>query len=136
MNVEQWLGRARGITREIEILEQSRKAEYDRVTSIASQLSGTAGTSASPDPHKFDRLAEYADELLRREQSLLEVKAEVSRSISAVEDDRYRKILHLRYCDCMSWREIQREMHYSKSGCFKVHGEAVAYLSGMLSCSA
>lgn len=132
MTVNQWLGRARSVSNEVNILERSRREEYERVTAIASQLSGSAGVTSTPNPHKFDRLAEYDLQLQKREEELLALKAEIAAAISQVDDSRYRIMLHLRYCDCRSWREIQRTMNYSKSGCFKLHGEAVAYIEGML----
>ena len=136
MTVAQWLNRARSVSREVEILERSRREEYERVTAIASQLSGSAGVTATKNPHKFDRLAEYDEELQRREEELLTLKREISDAISRVDESRYRVILHLRYCDCRSWAEIQRIMRYSKTSCFRIHGEAVAYLAGMLTLSA
>lgn len=132
MTVYQWLNRARNVSSEVDIIERSRREEYERVTAIASQLSGSAGVTSTPNPHRFDRLAEYDEALARRENELLTVKAEIAAAISRVDDSRYRIMLHLRYCDCRSWREIQRAMNYSKSGCFKLHSEAVAYITGML----
>lgn len=135
MTVIQWLSRARNVSREVEILERSRREEYERVTAIASQLSGSAGVSATKNPHKFDRLAEYSEALQRREEELLTLKREISDAISRVEESRYRILLHLRYCDCRSWLEIQYAMQYSKSSCHRIHSEAVACVADMLNLS-
>ena len=135
MTVCQWLGRARNISREVDMLERSRREEYERVTSIASQLSGSAGTTSSPNPHKFDKLIEYDELLGRRVEELLGVKAEIEEQISRLKDSRCRMLLHMRYVDCREWNEIRRNMHYSESNIYKLRKKAIADLAKILICN-
>ena len=132
MTASKWLWQARRIDQEIKILKQSEKREYDRATSTVSKLSGMAGTASSPDPHKFDKLAEYSAAVRKREQDLLSLKTEMLETIGRLEDGRYRMILQLRYIDCFSWKKVQEKMHYSERGSFKIHAEALAHLSLIL----
>ena len=132
MTVTQWLGRARNISREVEVLERSRREEYERVTSIASQLSGSAGTTSSPNPHKFDKLTEYDELLMRRVDDLLDVKVEIEEQISRIKDSRCRMFLHMRYVDCYKIETIMRQMHYSRANVDKIKKKAIADLKKIL----
>ena len=69
MNVKQWLGRARYIDLEISALEQDRKIAVDRLTRIT-QSYDSDGAQTSPDPHKFDRLAEYDEQIQQKSRRL------------------------------------------------------------------
>ena len=57
---------------------------------------------------------------------LCRIKREVFEVIDAVEDERYRTLLELRYRNYMSFEEIAVEMHFSYDWIRHMHKEALA----------
>lgn len=109
---KQWLWKARGIDREITALQDARDAEYNRVVSIVSQLSGLT-VSGSKDPHKYDHLAELDDTILQRIEDLKKAKGEILDRISCIADHRHREVLIYYYVNCMSLEQTAVKMGYS-----------------------
>lgn len=112
MNARQWLGRCRGIEKEIRTLEraeQETRLQLERITQnyAAEPVGGTK------DPHKYDRLAEYANMLQRKRIELVEVKAEVTAAIYEITDGRLRNVLMSYYINCQSLEQIAADANYS-----------------------
>lgn len=129
--VKQWLWRARGIDREIKGLMITRQNEYERVTSIASQLTGMT-VSGTKDPHKYDNLAELNDTIDRLSAELTAIKDEILQGIYRLEDSRYREVLKLYYVDCMTLEQIAVKMNYSFPHIKRLKFEAMSKIKMIL----
>lgn len=111
-NVRQWLGRARGIDREIEALLRDIQETRDRLTKITQSYSSD-GTQSTKDPHKFDKLVGLESQVNRRIDDLLEAKKEIASTIGKLEDHRQRTVLYSYYVRCKTLEQIAVETHYS-----------------------
>jgi len=111
-SVRQWLGRARGINREIEALLNTKKETRDQLLRITQNYSAD-GAQSTKDPHKYDRLAELESLIDQKVDELLVMKAEITNAISSVEDGRQRTVLLSYYVRCKTQEEIAVEEKYS-----------------------
>lgn len=107
-----WLGRARGLEKEIKQNMERRDREYTRLVSITQKLTGDI-ISETKDPHKYDILVELNDTITQRCEELRHVQAEVMGKINQIPDRRYREVLSLYYLDSMSIESAAKAMHYS-----------------------
>lgn len=114
MTSRQWLGRARFIDREIAALEkQLQKARDDAVR--ITQNYESDGAQSSKDPHKFDRITEFIDQIRKKYQEAYGVKEEITKAIFELEDVRLQTALFCYYINLMTWEETAVSMHYSWS---------------------
>lgn len=72
---------------------------------------------------KLDKLEH---ELLKFRSERIDLCAEITRAIKAMDDDKLKLILFYKYINCMSWDEICERMSYERSWIFELHGEALA----------
>lgn len=124
MTTKEWFSRCRRLDKRIESLQQQRRAEWERVTSITANLTGDV-VDGTKDPHKFDRYAELDDMICAEIRELLGIKCEVKAVIKQIPDYRYRDVLDKRYIDMKSWEQIAVEMHYSYMQVCRLHGVAL-----------
>lgn len=124
MTVKQWLSRARTCDREINVLEQAKTRERDRLLSITASMDGDV-VSHTADPHRFDKYTELVDALDRRIDELYGIKNEVRQLIEQVQDARLRELLMLRYVSIMTWEQIAVTMSYSYMHVCRLHGDAL-----------
>ena len=107
-----WLGRARGIDREIEALLRSIQETRDRLMKITQNYSSD-GAQSTKDPHKYDKLVDLEDQMNRKINELLDTKSEIGETISQLPDLRQRTVLFSYYVRGKTLEEIAVEMHYS-----------------------
>ena len=112
MNAKQWLGRARHIKREIDLLRKTKEKAFDDVTKIT-QSYESDGAQTSKDPHKFDRLAELESMIDQKVVELLETKKEILSVIFDVEDRNQKLVLISYYIRMKTLEKIAVEMNYS-----------------------
>ena len=112
MTPRQWLGRARGINRELDMLEKALQDARDAATRITQNYESD-GAQSSKDPHKLDRLAEYADMIREKQQELCAMKTEITDAIYHLHDSRHRTLLFEYYINCLSWEAVAAKTHYS-----------------------
>ena len=112
MNARQWLGRARGINREIEALLNAKKETRDQLLRITQNYTAD-GAQSTKDPHKYDRLIELESLIDQKVDELLVVKQEITDAIACVPDGRQRTVLLSYYVRCKSLEEIAVEISYS-----------------------
>lgn len=124
MTVKQWLSRARTCDREINVLEQAKTRERDRLLSITASMDGDV-VSHTADLHRFDKYTELVDALDRRIDELYGIKNEVRQLIEQVQDARLRELLMLRYVSIMTWEQIAVTMSYSYMHICRLHGDAL-----------
>lgn len=107
-----WLGKARGINREIEALMKSIQETREQLTKITQNYSSD-GAQATKDPHKYDKLVVLEGTLTEKVNELLEAKKEIADRIEQLEDSRQRTVLFSYYVRGKTLEEIAVENHYS-----------------------
>jgi DNA-directed RNA polymerase specialized sigma24 family protein len=112
MNAKQWLGRARHIKREIDLLRKTKEKAFDDVTKIT-QSYESDGAQTSKDPHKFDRLVEFEGTIDEMLDELYETETEILRAILELEDRRQKYVLIAYYINMQTIEKIAVEMNYS-----------------------
>ena len=112
MTAKKWLGRARFIDREIELLLRTKAETYQRVLSITQNYDAD-GVQTTKDPHKFDRLAEIEDLIDQKVDELTEVKKEIITTILRLEDRKQKMVLLSYYVRMKTFEQIAVEMNYS-----------------------
>ena len=127
MDIITRLNKIKMLIEEIEILENAYKREYDIVTRATQGYKYLTGTGNTTD-HKYDNLAHCAELLQQKHRELTAEKAEAEKELQKLNDARYISILRLRYLDGLQWRDIMKITNYSKSGCFRLHNEALNIL--------
>ena len=131
MTARQWLGRARGIDREISVLMSAKAETRDRLLQITQNYQ-TDGTHSTKDPHKYDQLVAFEDMIDRMAGELITVKAEISGMIMRLEDGRVRRVLIGYYVRCMTMEEIAVEQHYSYRQVKRFHRAGVDAVEDLL----
>lgn len=119
-----WLGRARGINREIEALLKTKKETRDQLLRITQNYTSD-GAQSTKDPHKYDRLAELESTIDQKVNELLVVKQEITETIMQLQDGRQRCVLLSYYVRCTiksararetrlkEIEDVAREMNFS-----------------------
>ena len=130
-DARKWLGRARGINREIETLLNTKKEARDQLLRITQNYSKD-GAQSTKDPHKYDRLAELDSLIDQKVDELLEVKAEITKAINTVQDGRQRCVLLSYYVRCMTLEEIAAENHYSYRQTLRTHRAGIAEIEKLV----
>lgn len=78
------------------------------------------------------RLMEAEDELNRQIDELVDLKMEISRTISRVRNENYRLILEMRYLCFNTWEEIAATLHYTDRWLRKMHDRALDVVDAIL----
>ena len=71
---------------------------------------------------KIDEEQQLVDNLML---DLGEFKKKVSDEIDQLNDDRYKNILHQKYIELKTWKEIAIDMNYNVRYLFHIHGAAL-----------
>ena len=124
MTMKEWFSRCRRLDKLLDELQQQRREEWERVTSVTANLTADV-VDGTKDPHKFDRYAELDDMIASEIRELLDIKCEVKAVIMQIPDYRYRDVLDKRYIDMKSWEQIAVEMNYTYRRVTQLHGEAL-----------
>lgn len=102
---------------------------YDRAISCTVRLkpNKSFGSSASYDRMADDvvRIADTRERLKAKIAELDAKLADILKMVDAVNDERGRLILTMRYVRGMRWEGIQKEMHYSEKHVKRIHGFAL-----------
>lgn len=80
----------------------------------------------------FARLEELERELYSEIEEALDKAYMVKETIYAVEDERYRNILHDRYIAAKRWKEIAKELKHEERYIYKLHGRALEEVEKLL----
>lgn len=144
MTAKKYLNQAYYIDREVNLTlakaDKLRQSLYGRAVaydSTAVQSSGDKDTLG----RTFEKIDEYerkANELI---DSLIKKRIEIENTIKAVPDSAQREVLERRYLLFQEWEShfdtktgekvtgIDEEMHYSVRQIYRIHGDALKWLS-------
>lgn len=131
MTAKQFLNRARRIDREISQLIELKQHTRDRLTNITQTLTADI-VSGSPDPHKFDKLAELENDINDKIDELVEVKREIFLVIQQVPSRTHRLVLMSYYLDMNTWEQTAVNMNYSWRQTMRIHGLALVEVEKLL----
>lgn len=124
MTAKEWLMRGWKLNREIARLIASRDAVKAKVLTVTASPDAVV-VDGTKDPHKFDRLAAYEDDLNRRIDEYVDIMDEIGKAIHKLEDRRYRLILIDRYQLFKQWEQIAVDEGYNIRHVWRLHGEAL-----------
>ena len=130
MAARQWLGRARYIDREIQSLERALQDARDQATRITQNYQSD-GAQNTKDPHKLDKLGEYADMIREKRENLIAVKQEITGAIYELESGRSRSVLMDYYVNGMTWEEVAAKNHYSWRSTMYARKEALREIESL-----
>lgn len=122
---EKWLYRAYKLDKEIELLLETRQQIYNQTTNITAKLSAVPG-GGSPDPHKFERLAEFDEKIMEEYSKLITIRIEIENAISRLGSTEQRQCLTLRLLRGMSFEDIAKYMHYSRQQVWRIYKHALS----------
>ena len=135
MEVKEFLNQYRKAVTDIENLE----TEAEELENMAMGVTIIAEGDHVQTSGKKDRMAELAVkaadiriDIMRKRTEALEAMHKVSRLIAGVGNDRYRKLLHMRYIKGAAWEEIAVAMHYSIKHIYILHGWALQEIRSKL----
>lgn len=127
-----WLSRGADVDKRIRTLENLRKKEWERLTSMTTRLDGEP-VQATHDPHKNDSYVALVDQIREEEDTLLRIKAEREAVISKVPNIGYRNILTLRYVEGLPWRVVAESLHFSERRAQQLDIPALASVAPLIS---
>ena len=131
MTGKSWLNRARGLDREINDLLREKERTRDALLRITQSYTRSEAQT-TPDPHKFDRLAEYEDLIDRKVDDLLAVKQEILDTVSKLENRAQRRALIGYYVSFKTWEQVAVGMHYSFQHVMRIRNEAIAEVEKLI----
>lgn len=108
----------------------AREAERDRIIALAAgarspQLTGMPRGGQHDWTNAVDRAVDMTSDITREIMELVQLKAEINRTIAAVPDERCRTLLELRYRSYLTWEQIAERMGYDVRWVYRLHGEAL-----------
>ena len=110
--------------KEIELLKQDLL--FIRGIDYSKDKTGAAQTTQED---LICNLIEYEREVMHKMKELLKEQAKVKSKIFALKNKAQQIILYKRYILCEDWEDIARNIGYSLSHTFKVHGWALKELN-------
>lgn len=132
MTVKKWLGRARYIQREIDLLQKTKQETRDNLTKITQSYENNDGVQSSKDPHKFDRLAEFDSLIDEKVDELIRAKNEIIQAIFLL-DDRVQKLVLISYYVRMkTFEQIAVEQNYSFRQISRIRQRGIMELQRMI----
>ena len=128
MEPKEFLSQYRRAVTDIENLE----TEAEELENMAMGITVSTEGDRVQTSGKKDRMAELAAkaadiriDIMGKRTEALKAMHRVSRLIAGMENNRYRKLLHMRYIKGATWEEIAVNMHYSIKHIYKLHGWAL-----------
>lgn len=115
------------------MLESALQRARDQATRITQNYEAD-GAQSSKDPHKLDKLAEYADMLQRKKDELTETKCEITEAIFRLPDWRMRTVAFAYFADCQKLEGIAVSMGYSYRQVKRIKNRAIETLERVLEC--
>ena len=126
MTTKEWLGRGRGVMREIDTLRAAKRAAMTRATSVTPEIRTKISVgSRSRGDAALVAVSEYSRELDNRIADLEAVLTEISRAIYAVDDSILRLLLIKRYIMFESFEQIAVDLHFAYRHTTRLHAIAL-----------
>jgi DNA-directed RNA polymerase specialized sigma subunit len=122
-----WLRRYTTLDRQINAKLEELSMWRARATKITPTYSGMPkGGGDDRIQSAVENICRIEDEINADIDRLIEIRSEIRSAIEAVEDERLREILALRYIKGLRWEQIAVELHYSYRNICYLHGRALS----------
>ena len=129
---KQYLGRARHLDEEINVLLLAKESAFESLTRITPNYDSDS-TSGTRDPHKYDRLAELSELINSKTDEYVDALKDIMQTIMMVSDSRQRNVLILYYTvkdertsKPLTWEQVAVELHYSWKQTRRIHARALS----------
>ena len=131
MTAKEYLLQAQRIDREIARRTERIKVLRSMATRLTRRLK-SVHVQASPNPAAtqafLDEAADEETEVRRLQELRRRLQAEITFTISRLEDPAMARLLECRYLEGFSWMEIADELRCSDSAVFRIHRDALELL--------
>ena len=133
MTPREYMMLAEELQRDIEFRERRIAALRRMASSLGPQGFISDRVQSTPDPGRMQR---FVDEIADEEQAILALRerragmvADIVLAISRLPDEKYCRLLELRYLEGRCWDEISHILHFSPGWTFKLHRQALDLLA-------
>lgn len=134
MTAREYLSGLRFLERRIDAKTEAAarmRARAERITTVLTGMPRGSG-SGSPMENAAVELADLETDLLREADELRRRRAEATRLLLLMQDERLRTVLDERYLCRMSWQRVARDVFCSYDHVFKLHRRALAEFGRIL----
>ena len=129
MTAKEYLSQYRNLDIKIDGMVEERERLYSRAKTVGgSIIDGTPKNSKTDTARHekiLDRIMELDDMINARIDGLIALRHEINATINAVDDDRLRMILRLKYINGHTLEEIALDMGMSHRHLCRLHGQAL-----------
>ena len=135
MTAKEYLKRAWNVDQRI----NSKLHQLDSLKDMATKATSTLGTEPVSGTRNVQRMADTIDNIVALENEinddidrLVDLKRNVIKTISKVQDTNCLTLLELRYLSFKSWDDIAAEMNYTSRWVHIMHSKALAAVEKIL----
>ena len=135
MTAKEYLKRAWNVDQRI----NSKLHQLDSLKDMATKATSTLGTEPVSGTRNVQRMADTIDHIVPLENQinddidrLVDLKRDVIKTISKVQDTNCLTLLELRYLSFKSWDDIAAEMNYTSRWVHIMHSKALAAVEKIL----
>ncbi len=135
MTAKEYLKRAWNVDQRI----NSKLHQLDSLKDMATKATSTLGTEPVSGTRNVQRMADTIDNIVALENEinddidrLVDLKRDVIKTISKVQDTNCLTLLELRYLSFKSWDDIAAEMNYTSRWVHIMHSKALAAVEKIL----
>ncbi|MBO6293806.1 MAG: hypothetical protein J6N51_16350 [Selenomonas sp.] len=135
MTAKEYLNRAWNVDQRI----NSKLHQLDSLKDMATKATSTLGTEPVSGTRNVQRMADTIDNIVALENEinddidrLVDLKRDVIKTISKVQDTNCLTLLELRYLSFKSWDDIAAEMNYTSRWVHIMHSKALAAVEKIL----
>ena len=104
------------------------EAQAVALTARYGEASGSSGEDSLQ--RAVEKMLELRDELAAELRRQLTIRREIEEAIRALEDERLRELLRLRYLEGLTWERVAERMECSQQWIHKLHYDATAQVDG------
>lgn len=134
MTAREYLSGLRFLERRIDAKTEAAarmRARAERITTVLTGMPRGSG-SGSPMENAAVELADLESDLLREADELRRRRAEATRLLLLMQDERLRTVLDERYLCRMSWQRVARDVFCSYDHVFRLHRQALVEFGKIL----
>ena len=135
MNVKEYLGQARFLDMRINSKIQqvmSLNELATKCTSTISDMPKNPNRGGSRMEDAIIKIIDLEEEINRDIDVLVDLKAEITRTIKAIPNVEHQTILEKRYLCFITWEQIAVDMNYSMQYTFRMHDRALKEIEDFL----
>jgi len=132
MTAKEYLEQARYLDQRI----NSKLTQVESLRSLATRVTTVYSDmphSPTPDNHKLEKIiakiVDLENEIDTDVDSLVDLKKEIMNAVNAVENDKYRVLLEMRYLSYQTWEQIAVAMDCDIRQVYRLHGHALEKFS-------